>query len=190
MCIRDRDQPAGLEQTLYSMLMITASGVMCGIVSIGVLPIMENAFKLTTPTKLLELSDPTHPLTKRLMLEAPGTYHHCILVANLAEAGCNVVGGFSLLARVGAYFHDVGKVENPLYFKENQRNNINPHDSLTPKQSAAIIRRHVPAGVEMMHKQGMPKEIIDIVRNHHGSGTVGYFYYEAQKEDPNVDVAD
>lgn len=185
-----QDQPAGLEQTLYSMLMITASGVMCGIVSIGVLPIMENAFKLTTPTKLLELSDPTHPLTKRLMLEAPGTYHHCILVANLAEAGCNVVGGFSLLARVGAYFHDVGKVENPLYFKENQRNNINPHDSLTPKQSAAIIRRHVPAGVEMMHKQGMPKEIIDIVRNHHGSGTVGYFYYEAQKEDPNVDVAD
>ncbi len=185
-----QDQPAGLEQTLYSMLMIVGSGIMCGIISIGVLPIMENAFKLTTPTKLLELSDPTHPLTKRLMLEAPGTYHHCILVANLAEAGCNAVGGFSLLARVGAYFHDVGKVENPMYFKENQRNNINPHDFITPKESAAIIRQHVPAGVEMLRKHGMPKEIVDIVRNHHGNGTVGYFYYEALKENPEVNVED
>ncbi|MEF9864389.1 MAG: HDIG domain-containing protein, partial [Christensenellaceae bacterium] len=121
-----------MQQMFYGMAIMTGSGVLCGIVSIGVLPLIENAFKLTTPTKLLELSDPNHPLIKRLVVEAPGTYHHSILVANLAEAACNAVGGFSLLARVGAYFHDVGKIENPLYFKENQRNNVNPHDDLTP----------------------------------------------------------
>ena len=184
------EQAPSVQQMLNSMAMIAISGIMCGIISIGVLPLLENAFKLTTPTKLLELSDPTHPLTKRLMIEAPGTYHHSILVANLAEAGCNAVGGFALLARVGAYFHDVGKVNNPLYFKENQRNNINPHDRLEPKESAAIIRKHVPDGVAMLKKYKMPGEIIDIVRNHHGDGTVGYFYYEALKQDENTDIED
>ncbi len=184
------DQAPNVQQMLNSMSMIAISGVMCGIISIGVLPLLENAFKLTTPTKLLELSDPTHPLTKRLMIEAPGTYHHSILVANLAEAGCNAVGGFALLARVGAYFHDVGKVENPLYFKENQRNNINPHDKLLPKESASIIRKHVPDGIAMLKKYKLPGEIIDIVRNHHGNGTVGYFYYEALKQDENTNVED
>ena len=184
------DQAPSMQQMFNGMAMIAISGVMCGIVSIGVLPLLENAFKLTTPTKLLELSDPTHPLTKRLMIEAPGTYHHSILVANLAEAGCNAVGGFSLLARVGAYFHDVGKVENPMFFKENQRNNVNPHDKLDPKESAEIIRKHVPDGVAMLKKYKMPSEIIDIVRNHHGNGTVGYFYYEALKQDENTDVED
>ena len=164
--------------------MVVGSGVLCGIVSIGVLPLIENAFNLTTPTKLLELSDPTHPLTKRLMIEAPGTYHHSILVANLA------VGGFSLLARVGAYFHDIGKIEHPLYFKENQRNNINMHDSLPPERSAEVIRHHVPAGVELLRKYKMPREIIDIVRNHHGSGTVGYFYAEALEKDAHVNKED
>ncbi|MEA5002397.1 MAG: HDIG domain-containing protein [Christensenella sp.] len=184
------DQAPNVQQLLNSMAMLAISGVMCGIISIGVLPLLENAFKLTTPTKLLELSDPTHPLTKRLMIEAPGTYHHSILVANLAEAGCNAVGGFALLARVGAYFHDVGKVENPLFFKENQRNNVNPHDKIEPKDSAAIIRKHVPDGVAMLKKYKMPGEIIDIVRNHHGNGTVGYFYYEALKQDENTDIED
>jgi len=184
------DQPHNGQQMFSGMAMIAGSGVLCGIVSIGVLPIIENAFNLTTPTKLLELSDPTHPLTKRLMIEAPGTYHHSILVANLAEAGCNAVGGFSLLARVGAYFHDIGKVEHPLYFKENQRNNINMHDSLPPERSAEIIRHHVPAGVDLLRKYKMPREIIEIVRNHHGSGTVGYFYAEALERDPRTKKED
>ncbi|WP_066688786.1 HD family phosphohydrolase [Christensenella intestinihominis] len=184
------DQTHNVQQMLSAMAMVAGSGVLCGIVSIGVLPLIENAFNLTTPTKLLELSDPTHPLTKRLMIEAPGTYHHSILVANLAEAGCNAVGGFSLLARVGAYFHDIGKVEHPLYFKENQRNNVNMHDTLLPKQSAEIIRHHVPAGVELLRKYKMPREIIEIVRNHHGSGTVGYFYAEALEKDPHVKKED
>lgn len=184
------DQTNNGQQMFSGMAMIAGSGVLCGIVSIGVLPIIENAFNLTTPTKLLELSDPTHPLTKRLMIEAPGTYHHSILVANLAEAGCNAVGGFSLLARVGAYFHDIGKVEHPLYFKENQRNNINMHDSLPPERSAEIIRHHVSAGVELLRKYKMPREIIEIVRNHHGSGTVGYFYAEALEQDPHTKKED
>ena len=184
------DQVHNVQQMLSAIAMVVGSGVLCGIVSIGVLPLIENAFNLTTPTKLLELSDPTHPLTKRLMIEAPGTYHHSILVANLAEAGCNAVGGFSLLARVGAYFHDIGKIEHPLYFKENQRNNINMHDSLPPERSAEVIRHHVPAGVELLRKYKMPREIIDIVRNHHGSGTVGYFYAEALEKDAHVNKED
>ncbi|MEA4852833.1 MAG: HDIG domain-containing protein [Christensenella sp.] len=184
------NQAPNAQQTLNSMMMVVGSGVMCGIISIGVLPLIENAFRLTTPTKLLELSDPTHPLTKRLMLEAPGTYHHSILVANLAEAACNAVGGFSLLARVGAYFHDIGKVNNPMFFKENQRNNVNPHDQLTPEQSAHIIRKHVPDGVAMLKKYNMPGEIIKIVQNHHGNGTVGYFYYEAMKQNPKTNADD
>ncbi len=179
---------ANVQQMLYASAIMMASGAMCGMISIGVLPLMESLFNLTTPTKLLELSDPTHPLTKRLMIEAPGTYHHSILVANLAEAACNAVGGYSLMARVGAYFHDVGKIENPLYFKENQRNNVNPHDLLAPEESASIIRKHIPDGVNLLNKHKMPKEIVEILKNHHGNGTVGYFYAKAYQENPDVDI--
>lgn len=163
------------------------SGLMCGVASIGVLPILENAFRLITPSKLLELSGPDHPLLKRLMFEAPGTYHHSMLVANLAEAACDTIGGFSLLARVGAYFHDVGKLENPLYFRENQKGNFNPHDDLPPEKSAKIIKKHVPDGLALLKKYNMPKEIETIVAQHHGNSVVKYFYHKALLENPNVD---
>ncbi|HBU11682.1 MAG TPA: hypothetical protein DEB31_02805 [Clostridiales bacterium] len=179
-----------MQQMFTNMAMVAGSGLLCGIASIGVLPIIENAFKLTTPTKLLELSDPNHPLTKRLMVEAPGTYHHSMLVANLAEAACNAVGGFSLLARVGAYFHDVGKLANPQYFKENQRNNVNPHDGLSPGESSRILRQHVTDGVEMMKKHKMPKELITITAEHHGNSLTGYFYAQAKNDGGEVDVRD
>jgi putative nucleotidyltransferase with HDIG domain len=179
-----------VQQALASAAIIAASGVLCGIVSIGVLPIIENLFKLITPTKLLELSGPNHPLIKRLMLEAPGTYHHSMLVANLAEAGCDAVGGFALLARVGAYYHDVGKIENPMFFKENQMNNFNPHDNFSPRDSSAILKKHVTNGVEMLKKHNMPAEIIEIAAQHHGNSLTGYFYAKAVQGGGEVNIKD
>ncbi len=174
----------------FASAVMVVGGFLCGIISIGVLPLIENAFKLTTPTKLLELSDPTRTLLRRLTIEAPGTYHHSMLVANLADAACSAIGGFSLLARVGAYYHDVGKLENPMYFKENQYNNVNPHDELTPLESSVIIRRHVTYGVELLKKAGMPKEIISIAEQHHGNSSTGYFYAMALKADPETNEKD
>ncbi len=179
-----------LSQFGITLLIITLSGFMCGVISIGVLPIIESAFKLTTPSKLLELSAPNNPLLKRLVMEAPGTYNHSILVANLAEAACNEVGGFSLLARVGAYFHDIGKVNHPMFYKENQKNNINPHDNLVPIQSANIIMDHVTDGVELLKSNKIPQEIIDICISHHGNSVMGYFYAQAKNKDENVNIDD
>ncbi len=179
-----------LQQSFANVGIMLVSGLLCGIVSIGVLPIIESLFKLITPSKLLELSGPNHPLIKRLMMEAPGTYHHSMLVANLAEAGCNAVGGFTLLARVGAYYHDVGKIENPMFFKENQRNNFNPHDNFSPAESAAILRKHVTDGVELLKKHKMPEEIIAIASQHHGNGVAGYFYAKAMQDGGVVKIED
>jgi len=173
---------------IYGMILL--SGFLSGIASIGVIPLIENAFRLITPTKLLELSGPDHPLLKRLMFEAPGTYHHSMLVANLAEAACDAVGGFSLLARVGGYFHDVGKLENPQYFKENQMGSKNPLDELTPLEATKVIKKHVPDGLALLKKHNMPKEIQAILVQHHGTSTVRYFYARALEEDPNVKQAD
>lgn len=178
------------QNVLVGVGIMAISGLLCGIASIGVLPIIENLFKLTTPTKLLEISTPSHPLLQRLMVEAPGTYHHSVLVANLADAASNAVGGYSLLARVGAYFHDVGKLENPLFFKENQRNNFNPHDNFSPWESAAIILRHTTDGVALLRKHKMPLEIITIAREHHGNSLAAYFYAEALQTGEKVDEKD
>jgi len=176
-----------MQQMVFSVGIIAASGLLCGIASIGVLPIIENLFKLTTPTKLLELSAPSHPLLQRLMVEAPGTYHHSVIVANLAEAASNAVGGYALMARVGAYFHDIGKLNNPMFFKENQRNNFNPHDNFSPRESSAIVKKHTEDGVAMMKKYKMPPELLTITREHHGNSLTGYFYAQALKSGEEVD---
>ena len=175
-----------MQQMLINMAIVSGVSLLCGIASIGVLPIIESLFKLTTPTKLLEISSPNNPLMNKLMLQAPGTYHHSMLVANLAEAGCNAVGGFSLLARVGAYFHDIGKTENPYFFKENQRNNYNPHDRLSYRDSAEILKKHVTDGVSILKKNNMPEEIINICQQHHGNSYTAYFYAKALEENPDV----
>ncbi len=178
------------QQLMFNSAVTAASGLLCGIASIGVLPIIENTFRLTTPTKLLELSSPSHPLLQRLQVEAPGTYHHSVLVANLAESASNAVGGYALLARVGAYFHDVGKLENPLFFKENQRNNFNPHDNFSPWESSAIIKRHTTEGAAMLKKHNMPPELITITREHHGNSLTGYFYAQALETGKKVNEND
>ena len=156
------------------------SGFFGGVLAIGTLPVWEAAFRVSTPAKLIELSDPNHPLIKRLTVEAPGTYHHSILTANLAEAGAEAVGANALLCRVGAYYHDVGKLKNPMYFKENQ-NNENPHDELDPRESAKIITGHLTYGMELARKYKLPRDVQRIMAQHHGDSIVPYFYHKAQE---------
>lgn len=162
------------------------SGIFAGVLAIGTLPIWEAIFRVSTPTKLLELSNSNHPLLKRLTVEAPGTYHHSVLTANLAEAGADAVGANALLCRVGAYYHDVGKLKNPKYFKENQKG-VNPHDKLPPLESAKIITGHLAHGLEFAHKFKLPRDIQKIMVQHHGDSIVSYFYHKAQEEGQKPD---
>ena len=162
------------------------NGVICSILTIGTLPIWENVFQILTSLKLLELSNPNQPLLKRLMLEAPGTYHHSVLVGNLSEGAAEAIGANPLIARVGAYYHDVGKLKRPYFFKENQFDLDNPHDKLNPTLSTLIITNHTKEGLELADKYKLPKEIKDIIVQHHGETVVAYFYYKAlQSENSN-----
>jgi putative nucleotidyltransferase with HDIG domain len=154
------------------------SGLLAGVLAIGTLPLWEAAFRASTPAKLLELSNPNHPLLKRLSLEAPGTYHHSILTANLAEAGADAVGASALLCRVGAYYHDVGKLKDPMYFAENQKGE-NPHDVMDPRESAKIITGHVTYGLDLARKYKLPREVLSIIAQHHGSTQVKFFAHKA-----------
>lgn len=162
------------------------SGLLAGVLAIGTLPIWEAAFRVSTPAKLLELSNPNHPLLKRLTIEAPGTYHHSILTANLAEAGADAVNANALLCRVGAYFHDVGKLKNPRYFKENQKGE-NPHDVMDPRESAQIIVSHVSDGLELAHRYKLPRDVQKIMAQHHGDSTVPYFHHKAVEAGLEID---
>ena len=166
------------------------SGLLSGVLAIGTLPIWEAVFRVSTPSKLLELSNPNHPLLKRLSIEAPGTYHHSILTANLAEAGADAVGASALLCRVGAYYHDVGKLKNPRYFKENQHGGENPHDQLDPRESAKIITSHIGYGLELAQKYKLPRDVQRIIAQHHGDGVVPYFYHKAAETGLEVNEAD
>lgn len=164
------------------------SGLFAGVLAIGTLPIWEAVFQVSTPTKLLELSNPNHPLLKRLTLEAPGTYHHSILTANLAEAGADAIGANALLCRVGAYYHDVGKLKVPKLFKENQKGE-NPHDKLDPIESAKIITGHLTHGLELAHKYKLPRDVQKVMVQHHGDTTVAYFLHKAKEAGKKVDEA-
>lgn len=147
------------------------------------LPFLENIFDITTGIKLLELSNPSKPLLRRLLVEAPGSYHHSIIVGNLAEAAAEEVGADPLLVRVGAYYHDIGKIKRPYFYIENQLMNDNPHEKLTPTLSALIITLHVKDGVEIARKQKLPQDVIDIIEQHHGTSLISYFYHQAAEQD-------
>jgi cyclic-di-AMP phosphodiesterase PgpH len=163
------------------------SAIVSGILAIGILPILENMFDVLTNIKLLELANPNHPLMRRLLLEAPGTYHHCVLVANLAEMAAESVGANPILARVASYYHDVGKLERPYYFKENQIGIANPHDDMSPALSSAIILSHVDDGVKLAEKYNLPEVITDVVREHHGDSLAKYFYITMRNKSENPD---
>ena len=158
-----------------------AGGLFASVLCIGLQPALEWIFNLLTTSKLLELSNPNHPLIRRLILEASGTYHHSIIVANLAEAAADSIGANGLLARVAAYYHDVGKLKRPLYFKENQMGD-NPHDRTDPLVSTAILTAHPRDGVAMAQKARIPQPILDIIEQHHGDTPVVYFYDRALKQ--------
>ncbi len=156
-----------------------ANGILVGIIAIGTLPYLENLFGLVTPIKLLELSNPSHPLLRRLQMEAPGTYHHTIMVANLAEAAAEAIGADSLLVRVGTYYHDIGKIRRPVFFVENQAGVENPHEKMAPSLSALTILSHVRDGLELTREHGLPQPVCDFIPEHHGTSLITYFYHQA-----------
>lgn len=167
--------------------LIGVAGMLSAVLTIGFLPFFESTFDIVTVIKLLELSNPNHPLMKKILMETPGTYHHSVLVGNLAEVAAEEVGGNSVLARIAAYYHDVGKTKRPYFFKENQIGKENPHDKISPNLSTLIITSHVKDGLEMAKEYNMPKVIQDIIAQHHGTTLVKYFYYTAKKGAENPD---
>ncbi|MGO1059040.1 HD family phosphohydrolase [Planococcus sp. FY231025] len=166
------------------------SGILSGAMAIGLLPFFESAFGLLSTMKLIELSNPNHPLIKKILTETPGTYHHSVMVANLADASCEAIGANGLLARVGCYYHDVGKTVRPQFFIENQVNMKNPHDSLPPETSRDIILSHGSDGAAILRKHKLPKEIVDIAAQHHGTSLLKFFYHKAKEADPEIPEAD
>ncbi len=173
-----------------NMIWILGSGVAASVVSVGALPVFEFIFGVTTPIRMLELSNQNQPLLKRLQMEAPGTYYHSIVVANMAETAAYDIGADSLLARTGAYYHDIGKLIHPKMFKENQADGVNPHDDYPPEVSAKIITSHVREGIVLAEQYRLPKTLHHFVEAHHGSTIVTYFYNTAcnnyGKENVNV----
>ncbi len=166
------------------------NGVVSSFLVIGVLPFFESLFGITTDITLLELSDMNHPLLKRLALEAPGTYHHSIIVGNLTEAATKKIGGNSLLSRVGAYYHDIGKIEIPEYFVENQLGIKSKHEMLTPTMSSIILSSHVKKGRMLGEMHDIPDEVLNFIEEHHGTMVMDYFYNKALKEEstnPGID---
>ena len=162
-----------------------ASGVLTAILVSGTLPVLENLFQITTDISWLEAADLNHPLLKRMTIEAPGTYHHSLVVANLAEAAAEAIGANPTRARVCAYFHDIGKLVKPDYFNENIDLQNNPHNELAPTMSALIITAHIKEGIDLALKHHLKREIIDVIAQHHGTTLVWYFYKRAlqQQED-------
>ena len=167
------------------------NAVVCVLLAVALLPIAETFTGIETDLTLLEWSDLNRPLMQRLSLEAPGTYAHTIAIANLAEAACRAIGANALLARVGAYYHDIGKIAKPQYFVENQAKGRNPHDSLRPGASAQIIRDHVEAGLMLAAQERLPKALRAFIAEHHGTGSISYFLEKARKSEGDIgDAAD
>ncbi|KIL46036.1 HD family phosphohydrolase [Jeotgalibacillus campisalis] len=185
MALIENAQYSLLDWTLY-LIFAVVSGILASILTIGLLPLFEAGFGILSTMKLVELSNPNHPLLKRILTEAPGTYHHSVMVANLAEAACEAIGANGLLARVGCYYHDIGKTKRPHFFIENQMNIQNPHDRLSPEASRDIIISHALDGAEMLRKWKLPKDFIDIAEQHHGTTLLKYFYYKAKESGAEV----
>ena len=167
------------------------NGFLSPVLTIGLLPLFESTFGLTTDITLLEFSDLNRPLLKRLALEAPGTYHHSIMIGTLAEEAAKSINANSLLARVGSYYHDIGKMPKPEYFVENQMDAKNKHEKLAPSMSALILEAHVKEGKELAEANGLPQCLIEFITGHHGSSVMTYFYDKAKKLDnEEIDVED
>ncbi|MBQ8537462.1 MAG: HDIG domain-containing protein, partial [Clostridia bacterium] len=183
----NNDLTTVLQNSAWSM----GGGIAGAVICLGLQPLFEAAFNLATPSKLLEWTNPNQPLSRKLLLEASGTYHHSLIVANLAEAAAEAIGANPLLVRAGAYYHDVGKLKRPMYFKENQKGD-NPHDHTDPYVSAAIVTAHTRDGLQLAKKYRLPVEIQNIIMEHHGDTPVMFFYHKAlqQPDGKAVDIKD
>ena len=171
------------------MLMIVFSvfsGVLTGMVSLAVLPYFEDYFEILTTMKLLELSDFSHTLLRQLLMKAPGTFHHSIMVGALAEGAAESIGANATFARIASYYHDIGKMKRPEFFVENQRNGVNPHNKIKPSLSALILTSHTKDGYIMGKENKLPKEILDVILEHHGTTLTQYFYYKALENGEEV----
>jgi putative nucleotidyltransferase with HDIG domain len=199
---------AGIVLSLASFLVLLAGGLLKGdfprvllaapswglanaflgsLLTLGLLPAFEHLLNAASRFRLIELSDLNAPIMKRMLAQAPGTYSHSISVANLAESACSAMGANPLLARVGAYYHDIGKIEQSEYFIENQ-NSYNKHDDMKPSLSAAVIRAHVKLGIEKARELDLPAEVRDIIAQHHGRGIIKYFYHRAQENEDSREI--
>lgn len=185
MALLETEDGRGIAMNAFAGLL---GGFLSGIITAGSLPFWEWGFDVLTPIKLGELSNPESRLLKKLLIQAPGTYHHSLTVANIAEIAAREIGADSVLARVGAYYHDIGKINHPLYFKENQYNE-NPHDNMEYEDSAKSIIAHVEDGAAIARQHHLPKGIRDIIAQHHGTTATGYFLKRALKDNPNRDTS-
>ncbi|RYL90402.1 HD family phosphohydrolase [Sporolactobacillus sp. Y61] len=177
-----QNQPFSLTGTSLSIGFALLSGFLSVILANGVMPLFEAGFGILSPFRLIELSNPSQPLLRKILIEAPGTYHHSVMVANLAERACEAIGANGLLARVAAYYHDIGKTKRPKFFVENQLDGVNPHEKISPQLSRTIIFSHPYDGADILRNHHFPKEIIDIAEQHHGTTLLRYFYVKAQEQ--------
>jgi len=181
--------PGSVRELSATLAGAAANGFMSGVLVLGFLPILESILNSATSFRLMEFSDLNSPIMKRMLLSVSGTYNHSIMVATLAESACREIGANPLLARVGSYYHDIGKMDQSEYFVENQTD-YNKHLDLNPRLSATVIRSHVKQGIEKARQMRLPKEVIDIISEHHGNSLISYFYSEAKKRDADVTPED
>ncbi len=181
------------EEAVYTIIKggeMLLSGVFSGMLTIALLPYFERTFNILTPFKLIELGDLSHPLLRELSVNAPGTFHHSMLVATLSENAAEAIGANAIFTRVASYYHDIGKMKRPNFYVENQQGGTNPHTKLTPSMSNLIITSHTRDGVEMAKEYGIPREIRDIMVEHQGTTLLAYFYNKAKKGNPTVQEED
>ena len=171
---------------MFMIIFSVFSGIFTGMLSLALLPYLENTFDILTDIKLLELSDFSHTLLKQLLLVAPGTFHHSIMVGALAESGAEAVGANATFARIASYYHDIGKMKLPTFFVENQKGGENPHDKIKASLSALIITSHTKDGYILGKQNKLPREILNVILEHHGTTLVQYFYYKALENGENV----
>ena len=177
----------GLNVFFTTMMIAFFNGVISSMITLAILPYLETVFTITTNQSLLEICNLNHPLLKQLMLKAPGTYQHSLMVANLSEAAAESINADTVLCRVGAYFHDIGKMKRPIFFVENQFSIENPHKSLTPRMSKRIIASHVKDGIDLAQKYRLPQILQSFITEHHGTSLVSFFYTQAmQVEDQKL----
>ena len=170
---------------IFPLLMVSLNGFLSGILALGFLTPLESLLNTASVFRLMDLSDLNSATMKKMLVAAPGTYNHSMMVATLAENACSAIHANALLARVGAYYHDVGKIEQSEYFVENQTGE-NKHNELNPRLSTTIIKSHVKKGVEKATEMRLPKEVVDIIGEHHGNGLISFFYDKAKNLDENV----